>query len=180
MSRIRWTRSTASVVPESLRPAARIWITWRRRRSGSPSAPGRCRPARARQDRRLDRAGVDLGVASELGHQAPLGRQVAGCVAPPGRPVSIAIWLGASAPGPSVSSRSASPSVDSVVSGTPRLSPPVRWSWSAGIASASISPPAPTRYSTGRRMIERDRRVQRPGAPRRGRRGCVAGSPGSG
>ena len=54
------------------------------------------------------------------------------------------------------------PRVDSVVSGTPRLSPPVSASPRAGSASASISPPAAQNHSTGRRMIEVARPCQKP------------------
>ena len=133
---------------------------------------GLARERPVHERRRGDRLRLDRRVAAQLGDEAALGGDDRGSLhAPPGRWVSTTIWCGASAPAPSVVSSTCSPFVDSVVSGTPRLSPPVRCSENAGIASASMMP--------GGADEERDRAAhdrRREPVPHAGRLGRARGA----
>ena len=77
----------------------------RRRRRGWPGgrAPGARTPAPA-----IVCASI-AGIAAQLGDEAALGGDDRGRAAPPGGAVSTTIWCGASAPAPSVVSRTCSP-----------------------------------------------------------------------
>ena len=156
--RILCTRSIAAFVPESLKPAARIWAIWL---VGS-SRLAWCAFA----------TDTSTGATTVLASMARSARSsairrssaavIAGLSAPPGLPESATICWGASDPGPSVRSSTNRPSVACVPAGTPRLSPPVTARCRAGNASASIAASAHTNTGTGWRMMPRASRVQKP------------------
>jgi hypothetical protein len=131
------------------RPVESTRFAWRASAGGTPAGAITVRS-------------ITSGSLRSAATRRPSAALTAGSAAPPGRCVSTTIWCGASAPGPSVVSRTCRPCVDSVVSGTPRLSPPVSLSPSAGSASASIRPPAQTKNSNGRFMIAVARPCQKP------------------
>ena len=116
----------------------------RRRRPGWPGAPRAGEHARSA---RRSCSGSAPGPRAPRPRSAARRRAPRDRCAPPARWVSTTSWCGASAPGPSVVSSTCRPCVDSVVSGTPRLSPPVSARPRAGSASASISPPAAQKNS---------------------------------
>ena len=168
LSRTLCTSALACGVPASRCPAKRIWKTWpvrstRLARSSCARTAGGGVPA-------LDttRAGASTVPAwtSRCRRTAATNRCCAatacGVYAPPAWPVSTTSWLGASEPGPSVSSSSFRPKAASVLIGVPRLSPPVSASSVAGSARAIITAAEATNTGIGRRMIPRASQVQNP------------------
>ena len=165
---MRATRSIAFCVPASVRPATRIWqhlpagvdqvgLAGDRRRARAParrSCSGSISGPRAARRRSAARRRATAGI---LRSARPMG-------------VDRRAGAGRARPARACVSSTCRPFVASVVSGMPRLSPPVRLRPSAGTASASISPPAAQKNRTGRRMIDGREPVPEAGRRPRARR----------